>query len=71
MGSFFRRGTPRPWRAYTLSWALAELRRQLTTATPDGLRIETGDLRPQALAAMAKTGGLKGRVPATLLFVQT
>jgi hypothetical protein len=47
-----------------------EFRCQLSTTTPDGLGIESGDLRHQVLAAMAETGGLKGGVPTTLLFVQ-
>jgi hypothetical protein len=47
-----------------------EFRRQLSTTTPDGLGIESRDLRHQVLATMAEAGGLQGCVPATLLFVQ-
>jgi hypothetical protein len=43
---------------------------QLPASPPDGLDVHAGDLRHEAVAAVADPGGLQGDIPAALLLIE-
>jgi hypothetical protein len=67
---FFDARSPAAGQANVVGRPIAQFVLEFVAASPDGLRMQAGDLGDALEPAMSQTLGLAGRDPATLLFIQ-
>lgn len=69
MGLFFDRKPPTPFLPNSFDRTIGQLFIQLSSSSPDGFYIHSGDLRQEAIASATHLLGLQRCIPAPLLFV--